>query len=176
MQKVYRIVLLVTVMSCIFCRHLKDNSADGSSYFSSSSSSMFYSSSSASGKDGKPETHVRSMSTEEYRNKEGDKPMEVRKYGEVYKRDNNEEGDLKKRAGTNVEAERKILGEGIEKKKLNKQMEEEYFKDFGSRFDNFFNDLDTPMLDDPFFERFNNNHGRYGKFLKEVAGNQLDHH
>jgi hypothetical protein len=176
MQKVYRIVLLVTLMSCIFCRHLRENNGDDSSYFSSSSSSSFYSSSSASGKDGKPETHVRSISTEEYKHKEGDKPMEVRKYGEVYKRDNDEEGDLKKRAGTNVEAERKILGEGVEMKKLNKKMEKDYFKDFNSHFDNFFNDFETPMLDDPFVESSNNNHNGYGKFLKEMAGKQLDHH
>ena len=183
MQHVSRAILLLLICGTILCRNLKLDDGNNSSYYSSSSSSMFYSSSSSKGKDGKPESHVRSISSEEYRQKAGDKPEVIRKYGEIYKRDNDQEGTLKKRAGTNVEVERNMLGDGTEIQKLDAIKEKDYFKDFDSHFDNFFNDFDSslPALGNGFgnFEQMENsfkNHGKYGKFLDEKARIRLEHH
>jgi hypothetical protein len=66
---------------------------------------------------GKPASHVRSMTTEEYRNKVNDKPVEVRKFGTLAKIDEGKDPEkniaiLKQKAATNVESEAKLLGNG----------------------------------------------------------------
>jgi hypothetical protein len=144
---------------------------------------MFYSSSS-NGENKEPETHVRSVSTEEYREKEGDKPEEVRKYGELYKRDNDDDGLLKQKASTNVDVEQKLLGNGEKMSMLNRRMEKDHFEDFNSHFDNFFdNDVNKPFphigRDFGHFDSFENsfnNHGKYGNFLNEKAQERLSNH
>lgn len=67
----------------------------------------------------KPESHIRSMRTEEYLDKKSpDKPAEIRKYGELLKKDNDNPALLKKRASTNVEKEELLLGDGKEERVL----------------------------------------------------------
>ena len=82
----------------------------------SKSSSFSYSYSSENGK--QPKSRVRKMSTEEYIDKEQGKPAQIRKYGELLKKDNDDPALLKKRAATNVEREGMILGDGKEERLL----------------------------------------------------------
>ena len=49
------------------------------------------------------------METEEYRNKNGDKPIEIRKYGEIFKKNNTNPAILMKRAKSNLEEENLFL-------------------------------------------------------------------
>jgi hypothetical protein len=177
MKHVSKAMLLMLICGTILCRNLKLDNKGDSSFYSSSSSSMLYSSSSSRGKDGKPKSHVRSISSEDYRQKQGDKPEEIRKYNEIYKRDNDQEGIMKKRAGTNVEVERNMLGDATEIQKLDAIREKDYFKDFNTHFHN----SSFPALGNELgnFEQMENsfkNHGKYGKFLNEKAKGNLEHH
>jgi hypothetical protein len=156
------------IILALFCLCLSKNP---SNYFSMSSSFSSFSSSSNEG--GKPETHFKSMNMEEYRDKQGDKPDQVRKYGEIFSKDNEGPGLLKKKANTNVEEEGLILGNNAEETKVfeDPKEEKEFLKDFG--FGNLpFNH------NDPFFDNFFDkskieenlhkmNHGKYDKFLEK---------
>ncbi len=152
----------------LFCLCLSKNS---SSYFSKSSSFSSFSSSSNDG--GKPETHFKSMNMEEYRNKQGDKPEQVRKYGEMFSKDNEEPGLLKQKADTNVEEEGLILGNNAVETKVfeDPKEEKEFLNDFG--FGNFPLNHNHPFFDNFFDESkidenmHKINHGKYDKFLEK---------
>ncbi len=138
-------------------------------YYSMSSSFSSFSSSSNEG--GKPETHFKSMNTEEYRDKDGDKPEQIRKYGEMFSKDNDKPGVLKQKANTNVEEEGLILGNNSEETNFvhNPIDEKDFMKDFG------FGDFHLEMTDSFFKDFFKEsehdenslkmNHGKYDKFL-----------
>jgi hypothetical protein len=142
----------------------------------------------------KPDSHFRSMSTEEYREKDGDKPEEVRKYGEMVKKDNSDPAILKRNASTNIEGEEAILGgdQSAEQTLLDTFNEKRFLRGFGDSnigfskledgFKNFFN-FGFNGNEDPFSFGGNDNsnaneskktykHGKYDRFLEE-KGNKL---
>jgi hypothetical protein len=180
--------LLILASLLIFTASVKVKKQEGrSSYFMSSSFSSF-----SSSKHGdKPETHVKSMQTEEYRTKEGDQPEQIRKYGEMFSKDNDKPGLLKRKANTNVEEEEFILKSNPEETKtLNHNQEKEFFKNFNKSFENFFGgeedlsfnplkrlgDFESEIFGDvekQFSGKVANldshldSHGKYDKFLHE---------
>ncbi len=100
--------------------------------------SSSFSMSSSMGSNGKPKRHVRSMSTEEYVDQDGNKAPQIRKYGELYKKDNDKPATIKKKANSNVEEENLILN-GDQKDDisiLDKNQEKDFFGE--NMFDNFF--------------------------------------
>lgn len=86
---------------------------DFKSYTKSYSISSSYASSE---KGGKPKKHFKSEFFEEFRNKEDNKPEEVRQYDEMVKKDNDKSAIYRKEASTNVEKEKKVLGKEVEEK------------------------------------------------------------
>jgi hypothetical protein len=104
---------------------------------------------------GKPEKHFKSMSTEEYREKEGDNPEQVRKYGESFEKNNEELTKFKRKASSNVEEEQVILDAMPSKERMLKEEEEKQFLDGGQFLKNFHHS--KPNL----------KHGRYDKYLED---------
>jgi hypothetical protein len=154
----------------------KDNS---SRFFMSQSFSSF------SNFGGKPEKHVKSVKTEEWRDA-GEKGEEVRRYGESYEKNNDDPAKLKRKAATNVEEEEMILGQNPEEEKTLKNEEAKAlgFEDnfFGNQKNNMAVFNPFQMINSAFSgglfsnaeKRFNmmndfsdENHGDYGKFLNE---------
>lgn len=167
------------LLSILFlnCACLKRNE-----HHSYSMSTSFSSFSSIDNKHGKPETHIRTMETEEYRDKSGDAPEQIRKYGEMFSKDNDQPGILKKRANTNVEEEGLILGNNPEETKVlqNDEQEKNFLNNFKS--DNFFSFQKEKSFFDKFFEGFGTekhtlptNHGNYDKFLGEKKNHLISH-
>jgi hypothetical protein len=74
---------------------------------------------------GKPESHVRKMELEEFRNKDNGQPEKVRKFGQIIKKDNDKKAQVIRQASSNVEEEGLILGNGKEKKTLEKNEEKQ---------------------------------------------------
>jgi hypothetical protein len=91
---------------------------------------------------------------EEFREKKGDKPEEIRKYEESFKEDNDKPAEIKKSADTNVEEEREILGENPFKEFLSHDVTRDYF-------DNFFSGIG------------NLRHGKYDQFLNKKKNNLI---
>ena len=171
-------LILLTLLFLKFnCLDRKSSSYSMNSSFSSFSSSR---------NGGKPETHIRSMKTEEYRDKLGDGPEQVRKYGEMFSKENDQPGILKKRANTNVEEEQMLLGNTPEESRVlkNSNEEKEFMKgfNFGSIFpfekkDSFFGGLFDDFHMDKKIDSFNQGnhmHGHYDKFLEGKKNNLLN--
>jgi hypothetical protein len=181
-----RLIILIVAISIVLTEvpetNLRKNkeSPTRSFFISSSTFSSF-----SKHNGGKPERHVRSSTTEEYRDQDGDKPEQVRKYGEFFKKDNDNPAELKKRASTNVEEEELVLNTQPEEKiSLKKEEEKKFFTDFDSHFSDFFiTEKSAPTqftsfgkdLFKEFDQEFNNfglfAHGNYDKFLEKRKNN-----
>jgi hypothetical protein len=123
------IVLIISVCS-VYCEKNSDknsnsNNAEKKVKISSnlrknpkfsSNSFAFSSFSSFSNLNGKPEKHFRQMESEEFKEKNGDGPEEIRRYGEFISKDNEDPLKIKRKATTNMEKEEIILGNGEEEK------------------------------------------------------------
>ena len=90
---------------------------------------------------GKPESHIRKVEFEEFRDKNNDEPEKIRKYGEIIKKDNDSKAEVIKKASSNVEKEGMILSKSKEKTTLDKEEEKKVLPeiDFGKKFNLFRN-------------------------------------
>ena len=176
-----KIFVLLSLFLFSICR--KDSDKKNFKGFSKSFfSSSFSSFSSSGGKGAKPETHMRSMSTEEYIDQKDGKIPQIRKYGEMFAKDNDRPGVLKKDAKTNVERESLILGgdKSAEVKLLNKNEEKNFFganklnlfgmrNPFPSMFDSFPLMFDFPK-DNTHALGIKDKHQEYGRYDKFLMG------
>jgi hypothetical protein len=142
-------ILLITYVASNDKPKTKNNNSKQSSYLFSSVSSFVSSSS-----DGNNERHQNMRYNEEYKEKLGDQPEEVRKYEESFHEDNDEPAEIKKFAESNVEEERKIFGAQPFKQMLSHDLTDDYFKNFFSDFQSF-------------------RHGKYDKFLNNKKSNLI---
>jgi hypothetical protein len=85
---------------------------------------------------GKPQSHIRKMELEEFRNKDNGRPEKVRKFGQIIKKDNDKKAQVIKKASSNVEEEGLILGNGKEIKTLENNEEKQLIPEADQLFKN----------------------------------------
>lgn len=168
MSKFYFLLIICVIVSAF---SLKLRSSPNTASFVMNES---FSSFSLNGAGGIPETHIRSMTTEEYHNKNGDNKEEVRKYGELFAKDNNDPAILKQKATTNVEAEKNIINTNpVVKMSLDNDQVNNYIKKFDKMFNvgrentafpNIFKNIDLSGF---WGEDSLMSHGGYSKFLND---------
>ena len=88
---------------------------------------------------GKPESHIRKMEFEEFRNKNNNENEKVRKYGEIVKKDNDSKPVVIRKASSNVEKEGLILSTSKPKKLLNKEESKKFIPEIKDNFEINFN-------------------------------------
>lgn len=155
-MKAFKNILFIFIL---LIPYIDSNDKPNVNYNNSKQSSYFFSTVSSfvsSSLEGNNERHQNMKYNEEYREKLGDKPEEVRKYEESFHEDNDDPAEIKKFAESNVEEERKILGDQPFKQILYHDLTDDYFK-------NFFYDSDSQSF----------RHGKYDKFLNNKKSNLI---